>query len=560
VSTVSKPGPRDYMGYIRVSQVRGRDSEENRERFHSPDTQLDRIRESVERVEGTLVGYRYDPDKSGYQKDVVRDGWNESVAWVMESPTTRGIVAYDTSRLSRNLWKLLGDVQHTIVPAGGRVVVAGESIDTVQPNWQMQLQMAGMIAEQFSIKVGERWREVHQRRLRRKQSPVGKVPYGYRRVEGGDGGIEPDPETAPVLRRMYALYLDGNGLRGVCQILNGDGVPAPKGGQWSTTSLSRILRNPACVGRFVFEGAEHEGGWEPVVDAETWEAFQRAQARRAAAPTPSRARAEGWVLAGIAKCALCGRNMTVNYLPQEAEPEDLDVQVPVPSALAKRRGLTPGATWSRAEDKHEKNAVSTAMCTTYRSKGKQACPGVFVRRLALETQFTYFLATLQGEVASAATGRAARSRESARREAEARAAAARDALERASETRVNLGLLRAKRDLDEAEYRAALRVVEAEAAEAREALAEAEGQAEAAEPLGEVWDAVASGGEGMTRAEWRHVLKKVVTRVEVSDDALLFVPSVGEPVEWKRQGLPRGRAKRRAGLADSGGEAVRKPS
>jgi hypothetical protein len=39
------------------------------------------------------------------------------------------------------------------------------------------------------------------------------------------------------------------------------------------------------------------------------------------------------------------------------------------------------------------------------------------------------------------------------------------------------------------------------------------------------------GGEGLSTAAWNAVLKKVVTRVEVSDTHLLFVPSVGEPQE-----------------------------
>lgn len=44
----------------RVStEVKGREGE----RFHSPDMQLDRIKESVDRAGGTYVDFRYDPDK-----------------------------------------------------------------------------------------------------------------------------------------------------------------------------------------------------------------------------------------------------------------------------------------------------------------------------------------------------------------------------------------------------------------------------------------------------------------------------------------------------------------
>ena len=550
MSRVSKAGPREYMGYVRVSQLRGR--EQSGDRFHSPDMQVDRIKEAVARADGTYADYRYDPDKSGYQKNVVREGWNEAVAWVMEDPTRRGIVAYDTSRLSRNLWKLLGDVQHTIVPAGGRVIVAGEGIDTVQPNWEMQLQMTGMIAEQFSRKVGERWDEVHQRRIRRKQSPVGKVPYGYRRRDGFDPetgeslGIEPDPDTADVVRRMYRMYLDGEGLRGICQRLNADGVRAPRGGDWSTTTLARILRNPASVGRFVFRGVETEGGWEPLIDSDTWEKFQRTQSAKATAPVANRRRTDGWVLSGIAKCASCGANLTVNYLPIEFDDErDDSTLVPIPKAHARRIGRE-GEEWTAREDKEYRNNVSTAMCTTYRSKGSGACTGVFMKRVALETQFTFFLGTLADEVARATTGKAAEAREAARTDAQRRADEARGELDAIAEARVDLAEQKALRQVDEATHRAVLRRLEARAATAREALAEAEAGIDAAEPLGEVWEQVASGGAGMTPAEWSAVLRRVVPRVEVSDESLLFVPSVGEPVEWARQSVARGAAVRGA--------------
>lgn len=545
MSTVSKDGPREYLGYVRVSQVKGRDSEENSGRFHSPDMQLDRIKESVARVGGTYVDYKYDPDKSGYQKNVVRAGWNEAVAWVMENPTQRGIVAYDTSRLSRNLWRLLGDIQHTIVPAGGRVVVAGEGIDTASPNWQMALQMAGIMAEQFSIKMGDRWDEVHRRRISNKQSPVGKVPYGYRRVEGGDG-IEPDPTTADVVRRMYRLYLDGNGLRGICQILNGDGVPAPRGGLWSTTSLARILRNPASAGRFVFKGVTTDGGWQPLIDADTWARFERTQQANATSPVANRKRADGWVLAGIAKCASCGGNLTVNYLPVEFGEHDDAEEVPVPKALAAR---IKRKTWTLREDKEHRNSVSTAMCTTYRSKGKQACSGVFMLRMPLETQFTYYLLHLQDEIAKAVTGKAADKRDAARTDAQKRASLARTDLEAVADARVDLAEQKALRQVDEATYRAVLRRLDSKAVAAREALAVAEAGVDAAEPLSKVWDQIQSGGEGMSRAEWNTVLKRVVQRVEVSDDTLLFVPTVGDAVEWPRQSVARGRVKRRANLA-----------
>ncbi len=567
---VSREGPRDYIGYVRVSQVRGRDSDETKDRFHSPEMQLDRIKASVERVQGTYVDIKTDLDRSGYQKNVIREGWDEAVAWVMEDPTHRGIVAYDTSRLSRNLWKLLGDIQHTLVPAGARVLVAGEGIDTAQINWEMQLQMTGMIAENFSRKMGERWDQVHARRIAKNQHPIGRVPYGYTKIDAFDPktgsalGVEPDPETAPVVRRVFQLYLDGQGIRAIAQILNSDSIATARGNPWSTTTIGRLLDDPASIGKYEFKGEVIEGGWDSIIDADTWERVKTMRAKRKT--VPNRSKSSGWTLAGIARCAYCGGKLTVNYLPQVVEDGDEDIMVKMPKSLAGRADKPDEAQWSIAEKKLHRNAVSTAMCTTYRSMGKEGltvpahttktgkekpevkhkgCQGVFMRRVTLETQFTYFLATMQEQVANATTGQAGEQREAVRNDAVARVNEAKADIEKASDARANLALMRASGDINEAQFRQNLRILKEREDDAVARLEAAESIRDAAEPLSDVWDKLATGGAGMAPEAWNLVLKRAVQRVEVSDDTLLFVPTLGEPVEWDRQSLPRGRDKRR---------------
>jgi hypothetical protein len=91
------------------------------------------------------------------------------------------------------------------------------------------------------------------------------------------------------------------------------------------------------------------------------------------------------------------------------------------------------------------------------------------------------------------------------------------------------------------------------------------GPSEAAErPSGERAGYLATAEGGRTRpsrsaasgssSRWRGpslagvelVLRRVVQWVEVGDDTLLFVPTVGEPVEWEPQNMPRGMAIRRS--------------
>ena len=86
----------------------------------------------------------------------------------------------------------------------------------------------------------------------------GRPPYGYRLADAGphpnpakaaDGKrshrLEPDPETAPVVRRIFADYLDGHGLRAIAEHLTTDGIAlalvARRSAQPSPPALRRRL-------------------------------------------------------------------------------------------------------------------------------------------------------------------------------------------------------------------------------------------------------------------------------------------------------------------------------
>ncbi len=70
----------------------------------------------------------------------------------------------------------------------------------------------------------------------------GRPPYGYRLVDAGphpnpekasDGKrlhqLEPDPVTAPIVRRIFEEYLVGVGYLAIAEQLTADGVPSPSG-------------------------------------------------------------------------------------------------------------------------------------------------------------------------------------------------------------------------------------------------------------------------------------------------------------------------------------------
>jgi site-specific DNA recombinase len=98
---------------------------------------------------------------------------------------------------------------------------------------------------------------------------TGGVAYGFalRKELDADGkplGSRPivDPVQAKVIRRIFALYLDGFSLAGIAKRLNKDGVPPPrvhvKGRRtgWKDTTIRSILRNRTYVGVWTFKAKE----------------------------------------------------------------------------------------------------------------------------------------------------------------------------------------------------------------------------------------------------------------------------------------------------------------
>ena len=100
----------------------------------------------------------------------------------------------------------------------------------------------------------------------------GRPPYGYRIVDAGphpnpskaaSGArlhqLAPDPETAPVVRRIFDMYLAGAGYKQIAAVLTNEGIPSPSahdpkrnshrpGHSWAMSAVRAILINPRYLG------------------------------------------------------------------------------------------------------------------------------------------------------------------------------------------------------------------------------------------------------------------------------------------------------------------------
>ena len=93
--------------------------------------------------------------------------------------------------------------------------------------------------------------------------------YGYLKSPEDKRAWVPDPEAAPVVQRMFGLYLEGKGPSEIAQLLNEDGIPTPAQHKramgskrqlwnsertenfWGTSTVSKILHDERYTGKLV---------------------------------------------------------------------------------------------------------------------------------------------------------------------------------------------------------------------------------------------------------------------------------------------------------------------
>jgi site-specific DNA recombinase len=123
---------------------------------------------------------------------------------------------------------------------------ATEPFDTGSAAGRMMLQMLGVFAEFEHATIVDRVTAGLERRVREGRWMSGRIPYGYARH---DGLLVPDPVKAPIVRRIFSLYVEGKlGTTSIARTLEAEGAPAPRTRGWSPNALQLILGNPAYRG------------------------------------------------------------------------------------------------------------------------------------------------------------------------------------------------------------------------------------------------------------------------------------------------------------------------
>ena len=264
-------------------------------------------------------------DRPGFQK-MIGD---------IEAGRVNLVVTKDLSRLGRD-YILTGHYMERYFPEHRvRYISLLDGIDTgIESPANDITPFRAIMNDMYAKDISRKIKSVKREKQRRGLFIGGKPCYGYRMHPTEKNRIVMDEAVVPVVRRIFALALEGVSCRRIAGILNAEGIPAPSvycgwqrgktgpyAGLWSSERISEMLRNEVYIGNMV-QGRmakisykspkclrQPRENWvvvedthEAIIDGETF----RRVGRQLDSRKQTRSRTYDFLLKGLIFCRECG--------------------------------------------------------------------------------------------------------------------------------------------------------------------------------------------------------------------------------------------------------------
>ena len=330
--------PMDYHValYIRLSK-----EDENEGPSQSVTNQKSLLNEFVKQHRLRVYDTYIDDGWSGTSFD--RPDFQRMIADI-EARKVNMVITKDLSRLGRD-YIMTGHYMERYFPEKRvRYISLLDGIDTgVESSANDITPFRAIMNDMYAKDISKKIKSVKHDKQRKGQFIGGKPMYGYKMHPTEKNKIVIDEEVAPVVRRIFAMALEGVSCRQIAVRLNEEHIPAPsvysglnvgrKGpytGQWSSERISEMLQNETYIGHMVQgrtvkisykskkclkQARENwvvvENTHEPLIDPVTFQKVRLLISSR----KHTRSRTYDFLLKGLIFCHECGYPMAVVNRP-----------------------------------------------------------------------------------------------------------------------------------------------------------------------------------------------------------------------------------------------------
>lgn len=285
-----------------------------------------------------LAGEYVDDGVSGTTFD--RPAFNRLINDIEEGKINM-VVTKDLSRLGRDYIQSGYYVEQYFPMKRVRYVSILDNIDTERTNSSENdiAPFRSILNEMYAKDISKKIRIVFQQKKEDGQFLSTSAPIGYRKDPNDKHRLIIDNETAPLVRRMFKMIIEGYGTTQIANIFTDEHIPTPamknqyqsnslsyQYGYWHPGSVRRILRNNVYIG-MLEQGKSQtisyknrqrrklpkeqwivvNNAHEPLIDEETFYTVQRLLDTSA-----KKTLKKSYLLTGLLKCYDCGGSISVS--------------------------------------------------------------------------------------------------------------------------------------------------------------------------------------------------------------------------------------------------------
>jgi DNA invertase Pin-like site-specific DNA recombinase len=301
----------DYI--IRVSKMGTR--HESDESTMTVEDQRQQCRALI-RESGGSVGREHKALNQSGSTSVDSKHFREALRRVRRGESHGIAVAYD-DRLARD-WRKAGRFYGELEEAGAEVLIANlPGVDYRSTNGRLLTGMMAVVSETKYTTAKDRGLKIADATIAR--GVANRVPFGYGRngtfIDGklaskvdpdlDPKALVPDPDTAPLVVRIFEMRVDGHSWTDIGRWLESEGVTPPRGGTWAVSTLRNIIGNEMYLGVVTLGDRRLENAHAPLVSRSLWRAAQSGQTIQRTG------RNVAGVAGGLLVCFSCGRRLSV---------------------------------------------------------------------------------------------------------------------------------------------------------------------------------------------------------------------------------------------------------
>ena len=356
--------------YCRLSIEDGRENESM-----SISNQKALLRDFAEK--NGLLDYEFYVDDGYTGRNFNRPSFQRMIADI-EAGKVKCVITKDLSRLGRNYIEAGSYIEIFFPRHNVRYIAVTDGVDSLNRQEMDITPFKNILNDMYSRDISKKVLAGWMARSRQGKFLGGPTPYGLMRDPNDHGHLIIDPETAPTVKLVFDLALNGCGTMKIAKHLLERKIPITRIKMpvesevryysWSGSVIGKMLRNPVYKGDHVVCKCHQkairsntvnfiprdqweivENCHEAIVSREQWDRVQKLIDRR---PTIMQGNSCPFynLFHGLVYCATCGKSMQVRY--EKVGRTDID---------------------RSTKKKREPIDRAYYICQTYNRLGKNAC-------------------------------------------------------------------------------------------------------------------------------------------------------------------------------------------